>query len=191
MLFCCKYRAKLYARNKKLQIFTLHPMRRPSNGLATSSVKSIYRPKVKFFTFFLRMSKIFTTFARFLCKSIYITKIENCINKLISMKKGLIVGMLMTAATLQAVPNVRIHWEMIQNDVEPGVCLTRWTFTNDGPEPLPATGWTMYYCQLSVNPQYKEGDPLHFERIGNGGMQNRAVLFVHYKPEQRVETINF
>ena len=81
------------------------------------------------------------------------------------MKKGLIVGMLMTAATLQAVPNVRIHWEMIQNDVEPGVCLTRWTFTNDGPEPLPATGWTMYYCQLSVNPQYKEGDPLHFERI--------------------------
>ena len=33
--------------------------------------------------------------------------------------------------------------------------------------------------------------PLHFERIGNGGMQNRAVLFVHYKPEQRVETINF
>ena len=81
------------------------------------------------------------------------------------MKKGLIVGMLMTAAALQAAPNVRIHWEMIQNDVEPGVCLTRWTFQNDGPEPLPATGWTLYYCQLSVNPQYKEGDPLHFERI--------------------------
>ena len=33
--------------------------------------------------------------------------------------------------------------------------------------------------------------PLHFERIGNGGMQNRAILFVHYLPEQRIETINF
>ena len=34
-------------------------------------------------------------------------------------------------------------------------------------------------------------NPLHFERIGNGGMQNRATLFVHYTPENRIETINF
>ncbi len=33
--------------------------------------------------------------------------------------------------------------------------------------------------------------PLHFERIGNGGLQNRAMLFVHYMKSQRVETINF
>ena len=33
--------------------------------------------------------------------------------------------------------------------------------------------------------------PLHFERIGNGGMQNRAMLFVHYTPANRIETINF
>ena len=33
--------------------------------------------------------------------------------------------------------------------------------------------------------------PLHFERIGNGGMQNRAILFVHYTNDQFVETINF
>ena len=33
--------------------------------------------------------------------------------------------------------------------------------------------------------------PLHFERIGNGGLQNRAVLFVHYTPDNKVETINF
>ena len=33
--------------------------------------------------------------------------------------------------------------------------------------------------------------PLHFERIGNGGMQNRAMLFVHYTEEQKIETINF
>lgn len=33
--------------------------------------------------------------------------------------------------------------------------------------------------------------PLHFERIGNGGMQNRAMMFVHYTPDQTVETIKF
>ena len=32
--------------------------------------------------------------------------------------------------------------------------------------------------------------PLHFERVGNGGMQNRAVVLVHYTPENKVETIN-
>ena len=33
--------------------------------------------------------------------------------------------------------------------------------------------------------------PLHFERIGNGGLQNRAILFVHYTLEHRIETLNF
>ena len=33
--------------------------------------------------------------------------------------------------------------------------------------------------------------PLHFERIGNGGLQNRAILFVHYTTEHRIETVNF
>ncbi len=33
--------------------------------------------------------------------------------------------------------------------------------------------------------------PLKFERIGNGGLRNRCLQFVHYLPEQRVETINF
>ena len=33
--------------------------------------------------------------------------------------------------------------------------------------------------------------PLHFERIGNGGMQNKAILFVHYTPEQKIESISF
>ncbi len=33
--------------------------------------------------------------------------------------------------------------------------------------------------------------PLHFERIGNGGMLNRAMLFVHYTKDQQIETINF
>lgn len=33
--------------------------------------------------------------------------------------------------------------------------------------------------------------PLHFERVANGGLQNKALLFVHYTPEHRVETVNF
>lgn len=33
--------------------------------------------------------------------------------------------------------------------------------------------------------------PLHFERIGNGGLQNRAMMFVHYTRDNRIETINF
>ena len=33
--------------------------------------------------------------------------------------------------------------------------------------------------------------PLKFERIANGGLRNRSLLFVHYLPEHRLETINF
>lgn len=33
--------------------------------------------------------------------------------------------------------------------------------------------------------------PLKFERIGNGGLKNRTMLFVHYMPEHRVETIKY
>ena len=33
--------------------------------------------------------------------------------------------------------------------------------------------------------------PLVFERMGNGGLQNHSLLFVHYMPEHRVESIKF
>lgn len=33
--------------------------------------------------------------------------------------------------------------------------------------------------------------PLKFERIGNGGLQNRSYMFVHYKPDHTIETINY
>ena len=33
--------------------------------------------------------------------------------------------------------------------------------------------------------------PLKFERLGNGGLRNRSLQFVHYLPEHRVETISF
>lgn len=33
--------------------------------------------------------------------------------------------------------------------------------------------------------------PLVFERMGNGGLQNHSLLFVHYTPEHRVETVRY
>ena len=33
--------------------------------------------------------------------------------------------------------------------------------------------------------------PLVFERMGNGGLQNHSLLFVHYTPEHRIETVKF
>jgi len=33
--------------------------------------------------------------------------------------------------------------------------------------------------------------PLKFERIGSGGYQNRAFMFIHYKPDGDIETINY
>jgi len=33
--------------------------------------------------------------------------------------------------------------------------------------------------------------PLQFERYGNGGLRNKTLLFVHYRPEHIVETIKF
>ena len=33
--------------------------------------------------------------------------------------------------------------------------------------------------------------PLKFERIGNGGLQNRAYMFIHYKPDHTIETVNY
>ena len=33
--------------------------------------------------------------------------------------------------------------------------------------------------------------PLHFERVEQGGLQNRAMLFVHYTKDNRIETIHF
>ena len=33
--------------------------------------------------------------------------------------------------------------------------------------------------------------PLHFERVEQGGLQNRAILFVHYTKDNRIETIHF
>ena len=33
--------------------------------------------------------------------------------------------------------------------------------------------------------------PLKFERVGEGGHQNRAFMFIHYKPDHTIETVNY
>lgn len=33
--------------------------------------------------------------------------------------------------------------------------------------------------------------PLKFERVDNGGLQNRAYMFVHYMPEHKIEALNY
>lgn len=33
--------------------------------------------------------------------------------------------------------------------------------------------------------------PLHFERLGNGGLQNKSTLFVHYTTGRKTEIVNF
>lgn len=86
------------------------------------------------------------------------------------------------SSTLIAAPQVAIHWQLVANDVEPGVCLTRWTLQNTGSETLPAEGWTIYYCQLSVNPQYAEGDPLHFARISASSHKITPAAFEPLTP---------
>lgn len=42
---------------------------------------------------------------------------------------------------------------------------------------------TQYYQPIQT--------PLRFERVGNGGYKNKSVLFVHYTPEHKIETIYY
>ena len=84
----------------------------------------------------------------------------------------------------------------------------RWNFHQDMQQALPRfaiTGFdqTMYFLLgirqhgHSFNGEVGSVNytpiqtPLRFERIGNGGLKNRSLLFVHYTPEHRVETISF
>ena len=84
----------------------------------------------------------------------------------------------------------------------------RWNFHQDMqsyPQKFAATGFDQAYFFIKGLHLYGKNftgasamvgytpvqTPLHFERIGNGGMQNRAILLVHYTREQRIETINF
>jgi hypothetical protein len=84
----------------------------------------------------------------------------------------------------------------------------RWNFHQDMMNSLPRfalTGFDHAYFFLQGLHQYgKTFDgaagklnispvqtPLKFERVGNGGLQNRAYMFVHYMPEHKIEAVNY
>jgi len=84
----------------------------------------------------------------------------------------------------------------------------RWNFHSDMMQSLPRfalTGFDHAYFFLMGLHKYGKSfngaagmfgyppvqTPLSFERMGNGGLQNHSLLFVHYTPEHRVETIKF
>ena len=82
----------------------------------------------------------------------------------------------------------------------------RWNFHTDMQNRLPRlaiTGFDQAYFFLmgmhregrkflgvKSHPDYVQ-TPLQFERYGNGGMRNYTQLFVHYTPDNRVETLKF
>ena len=84
----------------------------------------------------------------------------------------------------------------------------RWNFHSDMQNALPRfalTGFDHAYFFLRGLHKYGKSfngaagmfgyspvqTPLVFERMGNGGLQNHSLLFVHYMPEHRVESIKF
>lgn len=84
----------------------------------------------------------------------------------------------------------------------------RWNFHSDMMQALPRfaiTGFDQAFFMLKGLHLYGKNftgaagmvgynaiqTPLHFERIGNGGLRNRSILFVHYTPGHRIETIRF
>ena len=53
-----------------------------------------------------------------------------------------------------------LHWELIANDVEPGICEAALTITNTGTEVLSNNGWLIGFGLMSLHPIYTEGDEL-------------------------------
>ena len=84
----------------------------------------------------------------------------------------------------------------------------RWNFHQDlqnYPQPFAVTGFDQAFFMIKglhmygthfigasgmvgYTPMQK---PLQFERVGNGRLQNKAILFVHYTPANRIDVINF
>ena len=58
-----------------------------------------------------------------------------------------------------------LHWELLRNDVEPGICEAHLTITNTSRDTLTNQGWTLYCNLMSLHPIYTEGDPLQQTEI--------------------------
>ena len=58
-----------------------------------------------------------------------------------------------------------LHWELLRNDVEPGICEAHLTITNTSRDTLTNQGWTLYCNLMSLHPIYTEGDALRETEI--------------------------
>ena len=84
------------------------------------------------------------------------------------MKKSIYIILLALIATLVActpTTPLALHWEMGQNDVEPGICEAYLTLTNTGDSDLTNEGWILYFNLMSLHPIYTEGDALRETEI--------------------------
>ena len=100
------------------------------------------------------------------------------------------------------------HYNPLSSQTERLEQKYRWNFHSDMQNALPRFALTGFdHAYFFLNGLHKYGKefngaagmfgyapvqtPLVFERMGNGGLQNHSLLFVHYTPEHRVETIRF
>lgn len=84
----------------------------------------------------------------------------------------------------------------------------RWNFHQDMMQSLPRFALTgfdhAYFFLLGIHKEGKKFDgtngsfllppvqtPLKFEKLKNGGYQNRAYMFIHYMPEHQIEALNY
>lgn len=63
-------------------------------------------------------------------------------------------------STKQTKAPLALHWQLVANDVEPGICEAELTITNTSDQTLPNQGWIMGFGLMSLHPLYTEGDPI-------------------------------
>lgn len=73
------------------------------------------------------------------------------------------VSMVLTifmSCSRQAQAPLSLHWELLANDVEPGICEAALTVTNNTDQTLTKEGWILGFGLMSLHPLYAEGDEL-------------------------------
>jgi N-acetyl-beta-hexosaminidase len=73
------------------------------------------------------------------------------------------VGLVLTivvSCTHRTEAPLSLHWELIANDVEPGICEAELTITNNTSQPVSNNGWMLGFGLMSLHPIYTEGEQL-------------------------------
>ncbi len=83
---------------------------------------------------------------------------------LIALVVGCVVFLRQTLENNSADVPVRLSWQLIQNDVERGVCESQLTIHNLTEDTL-RNDWELYYCQLSLAPIVFPEEQIHVEQI--------------------------